>query len=116
MTTTKCKHCHRQSDRYLCEQCMDKAEDMLTGLADGWPIVSAHKEYRSGSYLEFLEDAILGQTRLGESARRSTERGSPMPVNLTASDALDNIHDMLTMWTVRLNTKAETLTDTKGAA
>jgi hypothetical protein len=108
--TMKCQHCHRQSQLYLCECCQDEAEDMLTGLADGWPLQSEHKAYRSGSYLEFLADAALGHTRLGESARRSTERGSPMPVNLTAAGTLDDIHDMLTRWTVVVNTKAETLT------
>lgn len=110
MTTTKCKHCHRNSQLFLCEECQDKAEGMLRGMAAGWDVVNDHKTYRTASFLELLEDAVLGQTRLGESARRSTERGSPMPVNLTASDELDNIHAMLTRWTTTLNTSAETLT------
>lgn len=114
--TTKCQYCHRNSQLFLCEQCQDKAADLLEGLADGWPVESEHKTYRTGSYIEFLEDAVLGRTRLGESARRSTERGSPMPVNLAASDVLDNIHDMLTRWTITLNTNAETLTDTGQAS
>lgn len=75
---------------------------MLRGLGGGWHLENDHRGYQSASWLEFLEDVALGKTRLGESARRSTEPGSPMLVNLTASQLLQNMCNMLNMWTRRI--------------
>ena len=75
------------------------ATNTLTGYsrpADGW--------------IELLEDAALGRTRLGESARRSTEKGSPMLHHPKASQLLDDVHGMLLHWVAAVNANTETLT------
>jgi hypothetical protein len=79
---------------------------MLTGLAVGQVLPNGQ---RGAGWLENLEDAAWGRTRLGESARRSSEKGSPMLHNERASDLLENVHDMLLRWVDVVNTNAETL-------
>jgi hypothetical protein len=64
---------------------------------------------RGAGWIEYLEDACHGKTRLGESARRSSEKGSPMLHNERASDLLDNVHTMLIRWVEAVNTNTETL-------
>lgn len=68
---------------------------MLQGLAQGQELPSGH---RAAGWIEYLEDAALGRTRLGESARRSTERNTPLPVNLRASAMLDDVRCTLSTW------------------
>jgi hypothetical protein len=79
---------------------------MLTGLAVGQVLPNGQ---RAAGWIEFLEDACHGKTRLGESARRSSEKGSPMLHNERASDLLDNVHEMLIRWVTAVNTNTETL-------
>jgi hypothetical protein len=52
---------------------------MLIGLARGFPLPNGK---RSQPWLEGMEDARLGRTRLGESARQSSERSTPLLVRL----------------------------------
>jgi hypothetical protein len=78
-------------------------------MACGDTLENDHRSYQSSGYLEYLEDAALSRTRLGESARRSTDHTTPLPVNLGASALLDNIHDMLARWAETVSLHAETL-------
>lgn len=106
----ECGACARKSQLFLCASCQNDLRDNLTQLARRTAINSVTGETRAAAgWIELLEDAVLGRTRLGESARRSTERNTPLPVNLGASQLLDNIHDMLTMWVGAINVDAETL-------
>ncbi len=57
LTATECRNCGRAAQTFLCPRCVTELRDMLTGLAHGW--------------IQYLEDAALGQTKLGESARRT---------------------------------------------
>jgi hypothetical protein len=92
--TTTCQRCARKCQLFLCQACTTDLRDMLLGLAQG-PELNGK---RAAGWIEYLEDAALGRTRLGESARRSTERNTPLPVNLGASKLLGNVHAMLARW------------------
>lgn len=107
---TQCQSCARKSDLYLCSFCSLELREMLTNLAGRTATNLSTGETRAtAGWLELLEDAALGFTRLGESTRRSTERNTPLPVNLGASQVLDNIHHMLTKWTQVISLHTETL-------
>jgi hypothetical protein len=58
----KCTQCSAKCGTYLCNRCQSQLRDWLTGMP---------------RWLMHLEEAVTGQTRLGESARRSSEKGSP---------------------------------------
>lgn len=90
-----CQRCERKSQLFLCTTCQKDLGSLLTGLIHGQELPNGQ---RGAGFLEYLEDAALSRTRLGESARRSTERNTPMPVNLTASKLLDDIHATLNTW------------------
>lgn len=92
---TECKNCGRKSQVFLCQSCRDELRSMLIGMAYGQELPNGH---RAAGFLEFLEDAALGRTRLGESARRSTEMNSPVPFNSRASELLAAVHNTLTGW------------------
>lgn len=79
---------------------------MLRGLAVGQVLPNGQ---RAAGWIEYLEDACHGKTRLGESARRSSEKGSPMLHNERASELLGNVHNMLLKWVEAVNVNAETL-------
>ena len=68
---------------------------MLMGLAVGQKLPSGTN---GAGWIENLQDAVLGRTRLGESERRSTDRTSPMMAHLEASRLLDNVHATLVRW------------------
>jgi len=91
----KCSVCHRKCQLHLCTDCSNQLREMLTGLAIGFPLGNGK---RSRPWLQYLEDAALGDTRLGESARRSTDRTQPLPFGETASQLLTNTHTTLATW------------------
>ena len=90
-----CTICAAATDLYACQKCVADIRSTLTGLIRGPLLDSGH--YGAG-WLEALEDAAHGRTRLGSSARRSSEKGSPMLCNLRASDLLGMVTDMLQTW------------------
>jgi hypothetical protein len=104
--STQCQVCNGRSELHLCGVCQSELRSMLQGLAVGQELPNGH---RGAGWLEFLEDACNGKTRLGESARRSSEKGSPMLHNERASDLLNNVHDMLIRWVETININTETL-------
>ena len=53
---------------------------------------------RSRAWLVALEDAALGDTRLGESARRSTDKTTPIPFGENASALLSSVRNTLSAW------------------
>lgn len=84
---------------------------MLTNLAHRTALNTATGHTRPApGWLELLHDAALGDTRLGESARRSSDLTSPIPCNLTASQLYDDIHDTLQRWCELVSLHTETLT------
>jgi len=97
-----CSVCHRKSQLHLCTDCSNQLREMLTGLAVGFPLDNGK---RSRPWLQCLEDAALGDTRLGESARRSTDRTTPLPFGETASQILTNTHTRLATWFQTINVK-----------
>lgn len=108
---TECDICHSKSQLRLCTRCQADLKDTLTQLAQRTATNHATGEQRAApGWLELLEDAALGRTRLGESARRSTENNSPLPVHLDAATLLNDTHAMLTRWAQAINTTNETLT------
>ena len=116
----KCQQCQRKTDLYLCTDCQDDLHEMLQGLAVGQQLPTG--QYAAG-FIEYLEDAKLGRTRLGESARRSNERTTPLLVRLgpdrnatretqwkgSPSELLDDLHATLARWVEVVNVNAETL-------
>jgi hypothetical protein len=91
----ECQHCSgKVQDAFICRQCEVELKDMLLGLP---------------RWLDFLHDAAVGATRLGESARRSGDLTSPMPCNLGASTLYDDTHAMLIRWVEIVNVRVETL-------
>lgn len=109
---SECQSCHAKTQLNLCTRCQSDLRDTLTQLAQRTATNIATGDHRrAAGWLELLEDAVLGNTRLGESARRSTERNTPLPVNLTASQLLDDTHAVLTRWVETINLATETLTE-----
>lgn len=110
---TDCQTCGAKSQLHLCNRCQTNLRDTLTQLAYRTATNFSTGETRPApGWLELLEDAALGRTRLGESARRSTENNSPLPVHLDAATLLNDTHAMLTRWAQAINTTNETLTAT----
>lgn len=106
---TECDVCHAKTDLRLCHRCQTELKDTLTQLAHRTNTNHQTGETRPApGWLELLEDAALGRTRLGESARRSTEHSTPMPANLSASDLLHATTAMLTRWAELITTHTET--------
>ncbi len=117
---TECDVCHAKSQLRLCARCQSDLRDTLTQLAHRTATNHATGEQRPApGWLELLEDARLGRTRLGESARRASEYSRPALARLTDNkldsfggsprELLDNIHYMLTRWIIAINTTDETL-------
>lgn len=105
--SAQCQVCQgRTADLNLCSVCQSELRSMLVGLAVGQVLPNGQ---RGAGWIEYLEDACHGKTRLGESARRSSEKGSPMLHNERASELLGNVHDMLIRWVEAVNINAETL-------
>lgn len=100
----KCTQCQGNATLFLCKRCQYELHDMLHGLVAGEPSANGQP---SAGWIDYLDDAAHGQTRLGESARRSTEKGSPLMVNLRASELLTYAHSVLLEWT-------RDITDTTG--
>ncbi|TDH48505.1 hypothetical protein E2F47_23605 [Mycobacterium eburneum] len=69
---TQCRNCGADSSLFLCTRCTRELRDMLAHLP---------------RWIGYLEDAVNGQTRLGESARRSSDKGSPALANLGTGGA-----------------------------
>jgi hypothetical protein len=92
---SQCQHCSgRVHDAFICHPCQVELKEMLLGLP---------------KWLGYLADAAHGQTRLGESARRSGDLTSPMPCNLSASKIYDDVSNMLWKWVGAVNLANETL-------
>lgn len=109
----ECEVCSAKSQLHLCNRCTTDLRAMLAGLARGEYVrTGSHGrtgsggrwwiERRTPGWLEFLEDAALGRTRLGESARRSSDLTMPLPVNLSASALLQQVHNCLARWVQEL--------------
>lgn len=110
---SECTVCSAKSQLFLCTRCQGDLRETLTQFAHRTATNPATGETRTAAgWLEMLEDAALGRTRLGESARRSTERNTPLPVNLGASAVLDDIHHMLIRWVGLVNVNMETVSVT----
>lgn len=90
-----CTVCTAKTELFLCRTHTDEVRGLLTGLVRGPELRNGH---HGSGWLTFLIQAATGQTRLGESAGRSTDKGSPMLCNLRASDLLDDVRNMLTTW------------------
>jgi hypothetical protein len=80
----ECQGCGRQvQTAFICGDCCSELADLMSGLSIGWRVENDHRAYRSEGWGEFLEDARFGQTRLGESTRRSSELSRPALARLT---------------------------------
>lgn len=110
--------CGRKTDVHLCADCQRDVEGWLSDLACGWTLTtSAGRTYQSESFIDYLSDARYGATRLGMSARRSTEHSAPMLAHLgkhgdfkgSPAELHDDLHALLTHWVGVVNTGTETL-------
>lgn len=81
---SECANCKRQSDLFACKRCQDTLR--------GW-------FYDTPGWITALLEAVHGETRLGESVRRSSEKTSPMLCNLDASAQLIYTRSVLNEWT-----------------
>jgi hypothetical protein len=89
---TNCTHCQRKAQLFLCGTCHNELRNLLDGLTQGQQLAGQHRE---PGYLHYLEDAALGQTRLGVSVRHSTDYTTPLPYNRNASQLLDDFQTFL---------------------
>ena len=89
---SNCQRCHARAQLWLCGTCSRELRELLMGLAHGQKLPTGQI---GAGWIENLTDAVYGLTRLGESARRSTDRNSPLMVHMDASRLLDNVHAML---------------------
>lgn len=88
---TKCRQCKRRAQLFLCQRCIDVLAEMLRDLP---------------TWIGWLKDSAHGQTRLGQSARRSSDKGSPALANLgptgdfknSPSELLTRTHAVLLEW------------------
>lgn len=92
---SQCQRCAGRAQLFLCSTCSNELREMLKGLAHGQKLAGG--KFGSG-WIENLQDAVLGRTRLGESARRSSDRTTPLMVHLDASKLLDQVHATLIRW------------------
>ena len=92
---SQCQKCAGRAQLFLCTTCTRELKDMLTGLAVGQKL---HTGTNGAGWIEHLQDAVLGRTRLGESERRSSDRTSPLMVHIEASRLLDSVHATLVRW------------------
>lgn len=90
-----CTVCDARTQTFLCRTHETELAELLDNLAIGLPI---DRGRRSRPWLDCLRDAALGDTRLGESARRSTDYTTPVPFHHNASTRLDAIHATLVRW------------------
>jgi hypothetical protein len=96
---TNCQRCARKTQLFLCQACATDLKDLLDNMVSRTATNLITGESRpAAGWIELLEDHAHGQTRLGESARRSTERNTPLPVHLGASQLLENVRNMLSTW------------------
>jgi hypothetical protein len=80
---TSCVVCEgRSTNAFLCSRCQNELRDLLNGIAIGWEVQSDYKTYQADGFLEALKDTRFGLTRLGESARHSGEKNTPLVVRL----------------------------------
>ena len=76
MSQIECRHCGGAATLFLCNRCTSELREMLTELARRTSTRITTKEHPGESrvapgWLELLEDAVLGQTKLGSSERRT---------------------------------------------
>lgn len=96
---TQCQSCQANTQLFLCKRCITDLRDTLIGL-----VARTETNIRTGEtrpapgWLALLHDAATGDTRLGESTRRSTDLTSPLPYSETASGLLANVTGMLGTW------------------
>jgi hypothetical protein len=117
----KCRGCERPAQLFLCQSCQSKARDVLKDLALGCRLHLGETplDKRGPSFLRFLHDTRLGFTRMGDSARRSTENSRPALARLTKNEKdsfkgspleLSNeIHQTLMFWAEAVSGQFETL-------
>lgn len=98
----ECAHCHRRSQLYLCGSCQSELRDNLSRLANGDILDNGYKTYQSQSFDNYINQEAYGETRKGHSERRSTERNSPMPINLGASELIERAVDTLHRWAQKI--------------
>lgn len=79
---TQCQSCSAKSQLWLCPRCQGDLKQLLDGLSLGTPLGNGR---RSRPWLVSLYDEVHGNTRKGESARRSTDKTSPLPFREVAS-------------------------------
>jgi hypothetical protein len=75
-----CQQCSAKSQLPLCNTCQNELHDMLLGLP---------------RWINYLADAIIGDTRMGDGGRRTGSDEAPLKVNLKASRIADDIHTSL---------------------
>lgn len=106
---TACTQCGGRAQLFGCNRCQNELRAWLNGLAYGtatnW---STGETRRCPGWIERLQESINGHTRLGESARRSTDKGSPALCKLhpkhgnfrgTPGQLMVYTHSVLVEWT-----------------
>lgn len=99
---SECQHCARKTQLFLCSSCQSELREKLDRLANGDTLDNGYKTYQSDNFANYQSQEAYGQTRHGRSERRSTERNSPMPINLGASKLMDDLKDILHRWAQKI--------------
>lgn len=88
---TKCQHCHRKSQLWLCGNCISELRSKLTSLVHGGKMPNG--QYSPG-WIEHLRETRLGLTRLGELVRH-TRGDRSVRLNQHASQLFDRVRNTL---------------------
>ncbi|UVO12828.1 hypothetical protein NM962_01265 [Mycobacterium sp. SVM_VP21] len=91
--------CDRTTRQQICRPCADELHDMLRALVAGE--IDRSGRQRPG-WLDYLDDACSGQTKLGAQARHITEHDAPLPVNFNANALQRRTAETIVSWAIVL--------------
>lgn len=91
--------CDNTARNQICGPHADELHDMLRALVAGELDRSGR---RKPGWLDYLDDACSGQTKLGRQARHITEHDAPLPVNFNANALQRRTAETLVSWAIVL--------------
>lgn len=110
--TEQCKRCSGRSlHAFLCRDCETELREKFVELGDHTVATNSVTGYSRTAppMLEQLEIEALGQSKKGESSRRSSDQTSPVLYHERACDLRDKAHDVLYKWLSAISLDNETL-------
>lgn len=107
-----CRNCSGRSlHAFLCGACEAELQEKLVELGDHTVATNSLTGFSRIALpmLEQLEIEALGQSKKGESSRRSSDQTSPVLYHERACELRDKAHDVLYKWLSAISLNNETL-------